>query len=123
MEFEFTKNTLLGEYYVKCSMGHEVVARWLQEEIAQDRTKIAHVLQLLETARTQSGQELVCLGREISLSVLGDEVLVQENALMQGQSFEFESEFELYDSESFAASGLDDFESLLLNWENFITGR
>ena len=35
MEFEFTRNTLMGEYYVKCSMGHEIVGRWLQEEIGK----------------------------------------------------------------------------------------
>ena len=29
MEFEFIRNTLMGEYYVKCSMGHEIVGRWL----------------------------------------------------------------------------------------------
>ncbi|EFO38617.1 YacL family protein [Escherichia coli] len=43
MEFEFIRNTLMGEYYVKCSMGHEIVGRWLQEEIGKDPTMIAQV--------------------------------------------------------------------------------
>ena len=48
MEFEFTRNTLMGEYYVKCSMGHEIVGRWLQEEIGKDKQKLDKELDDLE---------------------------------------------------------------------------
>ncbi|WJG21150.1 YacL family protein [Vibrio furnissii] len=122
MEFEFTKNTLLGEYYVTCSMEHQIVARWLQEEIAQDRTKIEHVLALLEKAHQCPAQEWSYPGREISLMICGDEVTVQDNALNYGHDIELESEFELYDSESVAQCGLEDFESLLIQWQDFLAG-
>lgn len=122
MEFEFTKNTLLGEYYVTCSMEHQIVARWLQEEIAQDRTKIEHVLGLLEKAHQCPAQEWSYPGREISLMICGDEVTVQDNALNYGHDIELESEFELYDSESVAQCGLEDFESLLMQWQDFLVG-
>ena len=47
MEFEFIRNTLMGEYYVKSSMGHEIVGRWLQEEIGKDWQKIEQVESML----------------------------------------------------------------------------
>ncbi|QXO17836.1 MULTISPECIES: YacL family protein [Vibrio] len=122
MEFEFTKNTMLGEYYVTCSMEHQIVARWLQEEISQDRTKIEQVLHLVKQAHQFPAQEWQWAGKEISLSLLGAEVTVQDNALSYGHDIELESEFELYESESVAQCGLEDFESLLMQWQAFLGG-
>ena len=48
MEFEFIRNTLMGEFYVKPSMGHEVLGRWLEEEIGKDKQKIQQVEAPLE---------------------------------------------------------------------------
>ncbi|MEK6212839.1 MAG: YacL family protein, partial [Vibrio fluvialis] len=61
-------------------------------------------------------------GREISVMICGDEVTVQDNALNYGHDVEFESEFELYESESVAQCGLEDFESLLIQWQDLLTG-
>ncbi|NLS12763.1 YacL family protein [Vibrio sp. SM6] len=119
MEFEFTKNTLLGEYYVKCSMDHEVVGRWLQDEIGTDRTKLQQLVNVLLRARTNPAQETRLSGREISLLIAGDEVTVAENAL----AFESDlltDEFDYYDCESQASCGLDDFEQLIQRWCEFI---
>ncbi len=123
MEFEFTKNTLLGEYYVTCSMEHQIVGRWLQEEIGKDRTKIEQVFSLLAQVHQSPAKEWKLPGREISLTVSGSEVTIQENALTYSHDIEFESEFELYDSESIAECGLEDFESMMRQWVDFIEGR
>ncbi|PNH81680.1 YacL family protein [Vibrio diazotrophicus] len=120
MEFEFTKNTLMGEYYVSCNMEHQIVARWLQEEIGKDRTKIEQIFSLLDQVHQSPAKEWKLAGKEISLSVLGSEVTVQENALGYSHDIEFESEFELYDSESTAECGLEDFESMMRQWGEFI---
>ncbi len=48
MEFEFTRNTLMGEYYVKCSIGHEIC--WplaSREEIGKIAQKLDHVMALI----------------------------------------------------------------------------
>ncbi|TDA87186.1 YacL family protein, partial [Halomonas marinisediminis] len=62
MEFEFIRNTLMGEYYVKCSMGHEIVGRWLQDEVGNDWQKIEQVEQLIVQALTNPQQEHFLLG-------------------------------------------------------------
>ncbi|ENM5762033.1 YacL family protein [Vibrio mimicus] len=123
MEFEFIKNTLLGEYVVKCSMEHQIVGRWLQEEIGQDQAKINQVLALIEQAEQSPAQEFLWTGREISLMVQGDEVQVQDNTLAYDAEHELESDFFLYDSESVAACGREDFIALLTQWQNFVQGK
>ncbi|MCA2014923.1 YacL family protein [Vibrio tritonius] len=120
MDFEFTKNTLLGEYYVKCSMEHQIVARWLQEEIGKDCTKIDQILDLIEKAHQFSAKELQWHGKEISLVLTGQEVTVQENTQLSGIEEQLEEDFSLYESESYAQCGLEDFESLLLQWREFV---
>ncbi|MDN3609082.1 YacL family protein [Vibrio ostreicida] len=123
MEFEFIRNTLMGEYYIKSSMGHEIVGRWLQEEIGKDRQKIAQVDALLESAQRSPSEEHTLVGREISVAILENEVVVQENILTHGQAIPEESEFDFYDSESTACCGLKDLQHLLEQWQVFLTSR
>ncbi|HCG8320327.1 TPA: YacL family protein [Vibrio parahaemolyticus] len=120
MEFEFIRNTLMGEYYVKCSMGHEIVGRWLQEEIGKDPTKIAQVEALIDKAFSLPSQEHTLTGTEISLMIQGDEVLVQENTLSHDYDVEMESEFDFYDAESTASCGIEDFVALIEQWKDFL---
>lgn len=123
MEYQFTRNTLLDQYSVRCEMGFEVVARWLQEEIATDCTKIEQAMALIQLAQQQPNQELRLLGREISLLISGNEVTIQENSLLHEQQLVSEEAFDFYDCESFAQCGLQDFQQLLEQWREFITGR
>ena len=116
MEFEFTRNTLMGEYYVKCSMGHEIIGRWLQEEIGKDKHKLNQVMDAIERSRTNMSTETALLGKEISLSINEDEVTIQENVLGHGEEMEESSEFDFYNCESTASCGIDDFELLMTNW-------
>ncbi|EDK27013.1 hypothetical protein VSWAT3_20145, partial [Vibrionales bacterium SWAT-3] len=51
----------MGEYYVKCSMGHEIVGRWLQEEIGKDKQKLDHVMALIEQSRQDLSNEVTLL--------------------------------------------------------------
>jgi len=123
MEFEFIRNTLMGEYYVKSSMGHEIVGRWLQEEIGKDWQKIDKVENLLEQVRQAPQLEHTLVGAEISLNAQGDEIVVQENVLGHGQEMDAGSEFDFYDSESTASCGIDDFEDLIEQWKTFLTTK
>ena len=119
MDYEFKKNVLDGSYYCHCSMGHEILGRWVQEEIGKDQAKVREVLALLDQARANSAKEWSRTGPEISLLICGDEVTIQDNALLMAYDDQ-ESEFELYDSESIACCGLEDFEQLMLQWLEFI---
>ncbi|NAW68989.1 hypothetical protein CAG54_15120 [Vibrio sp. V27_P1S3P104] len=123
MEYQFIRNTLLGQYSVRCEMGFEVIARWLQDEIAAECTKIDQVMHLIKLAQQQPNQEQYLVGQEISLLIQGDEVTIQENILLQEQELLSDEAFGFYDCESFAQCGLDDFQQLLVGWRKFVTER
>lgn len=119
MEFEFIRNTLMGKYYVKPSMGHEILGRWLEEEIGKDKQKIQQIEQLLQAVEQSPLLEHRFTGCEISLIIQGDEVVAEENVLGHGEVILEDSELNYYDSESTASCGLDDFVSLFKQWKVF----
>lgn len=121
MEYEFIRNTLMREYYVKCTMGHEVLARWLQEEIGKDKDKIQQVIELIDLAKQNPTRQYRHLGKETHILIEDHEVHTQENGL--DQEVELIEDFNLYDSESSSVCGLIDFESLVVNWLDFISQR
>ncbi|MEI8634233.1 YacL family protein [Vibrio sp. PP-XX7] len=120
MDYEFKKNALEGGYYCQCSMGHEIVGRWLQDEIGQSQEKINQIFELIRCARQQVTQEHQWLGKEISLVMCGDEVTVQDNAMAYQDVPDNPEAFEFYDSESISCCGLEDFERLMIQWQTFI---
>ncbi len=122
MDYEFKKNTLDGSYYCAFSMGHEVLGRWLQEEINIDRVKLNEVFDFIEKAKKEPGQSFCLIGTEISLFILDDEVEVKQNG-MEGYDDELLVEdFSIYDSESISSCGLHDFEVMLKDWHRFAFG-
>lgn len=118
MEYQFTKG-LTGEYRIKCSMGHEVVGRWLEQEIHTDKVLIESILAAVAQVKAGDGQEFFFRGKEISLSLQHGDVIVEENALATEDEL-IDSEFEFYNSESTAGCGVEDFEQLILSWLKFI---
>lgn len=119
MEYQFTR-TVTGDYHIKCSMGHEIIGRWLQEDISNDRQALKSLLSVISEIKAGVIQEHLLQGKEISVSLFRDEVIVEENVLANGEELDAESEFDFYDCESSAACGLEDFEELLLSWADFI---
>ncbi|MCW8347985.1 YacL family protein [Vibrio sp. ZSDZ65] len=123
MEFEFIKNSLTGEYMVRCEMGHEVLARLFQEEISTCDRTIAEIKAQMALASQYPSKEFRWEGKEISLSILESEVHVFENCLNFDVTSDSVEDFELYSSESFSESGLEDFSSVIAQWERFIHNR
>lgn len=119
MEYQFVKG-LTGECRIKCSMGHEVIGRWLEQEIYTDKVRIASLLVAIEQIKSEDVQEHSLLGKEISIVIRRDEVTVQENALAHEDDTLHDSEFDFYDCESDAGCGFEDFEQLIQSWCEFI---
>ncbi len=119
MDYEFKKNTLDGQYYALFSMGHEALGRWLVEEVDQDFDKITEILSAIPTV-SKEANGVRWLGHELTLVLQGDEALVQANHLFADCDDELEADFHLYEDESVALCGLDDFEQVLLAWKSFI---
>ncbi|SDH39302.1 hypothetical protein SAMN04488136_14813 [Vibrio xiamenensis] len=122
MDYEFKKNTLDGSYYCAFSMGHEVLGRWLQEEINKDRVKLNEVFDLIEKAKRAPGQSFCLIGTEISLFILHDEVEIKQNAMDGNDDELIDEDFSIYESESISLCGLHDFELMLNEWHRFVFG-
>lgn len=120
MEYQFTKSSLSGELRIKCSMDHEVIGRWLEQEIGCDRAKLQQLIDTVESVRGRPAEEVVLRGSEISAFISGDEVIVQENTLGYAVDEAADSEFELYDCESTAVCGLEDLAQLLASLRTFL---
>lgn len=119
MDYEFIKDNFLGEYHAKFSLEHQVVGRWLVEEISHDRTMIEQVYRLLDQAAISSVNEHTLVGNEITIRILQDEVTIEENTLNQCVESELEPDFSIYTSESSAACGVDDFKTMFDQWCDF----
>ncbi len=119
MDYEFKKNTLDGSYHAMFSMGHEVLGRWLVEEIGKDTDKISLILEQL-LALKSSTQEWRLSGKELTLSLQDNEALVQANCLFSHEEEDFEEDFHFYDEESMSLCGFEDLALVLDAWQSFI---
>lgn len=121
MEFDFRKNTLLGQYSANLSMEHQLFARMLEEELGTDHVMIVQVMDMIERANRQPLTEQKWLGTMLTLTMFDGEVSVKANTLYQERDEALEDGLSLYDSESYSVCGLLDFEHLLEQWKLFIT--
>lgn len=119
MEYQFT-HTMHG-IVAKCSMDHEAFAHWLNTEAIDNKELIATVLTQIEHSRNAfpNDYEWVLEGREYSLYLNESEVMVKANNLDDAFLGEMEEGFEIYDQESIAFCGLEDFEKFLTAYQRF----
>lgn len=110
MDFQFTLHQ--GNVSAKCSMEHIALANWFNSEVRSNSSVFLTALSALENPSPQ--QEIRLIGREYSLFIQGDEVLVQANNLNVEQAEDiWEQDFHYYDAESVAMCGSDDFRRFL----------
>lgn len=120
MDFEFKKNTLLGTYTVYCSMGHEAIAQWVESELGTDISAIDSYLAQIDQARANPFQEVRSLGQGYSLSIYDHEVTIKAHTVSDDSDAWQDEELSSYSDETESMCGLDDFESLLIQWRGFI---
>ena len=121
MDFQFTFN-YLGKPTARCSMDHEALANWLNSEIEGDQHKLSAVFIVINQAKQSAVPhfEQRIAGREFSILISAEEVMIQANSLNFNHDEALEEGFSYYDQESLAFCGLEDFESFLIQYRNFI---
>ncbi|MEC4725191.1 YacL family protein [Shewanella sp. D64] len=120
MEYEFRRNTLTGTVMASFSMDHEALGFWLVEELGECTDKYAEICQVV--AQLQSNQLLHwrMVGKALSLELDSEQARIFANELENGEEFELEYAMSLYDGESEAYCGLEDFQSALDSWHTFL---
>ena len=120
MEYEFRRNTMTGTVIANFSMDHEVLGFWFVEELGECQDKFKALSQIIEQLQVGSLTQKRWLGKALSLELDSEEVRVFANELDDGLDHEFEDNMSLYNGESEAFCGLEDFQSALLSWREFL---
>lgn len=123
MEYRFRKDTLNDSYRVDFSMGHEAFGSWLLNELGTDNVKLASLMTSLQQVKSQSSDhETLVEGRDFSLHLTCDDVIVRANSLNIDSELPDGEDFSHYDDESASACGIEDFEQMLESWRDFFGG-
>ena len=119
MDYEFTKQAD-GRSRVKLAMGHEAFGHWLNDAIGTNLTLLADILRDVE--RVQQGEvEMLSLHSAGYTLQLGDgEAEISANVVQFEFGDELESDMAYYDDEQMSGCGLEDFQRLLLAWQDFV---
>ncbi len=101
-------------------MGHEALANWVNIEVRSNSQLISTALALLQQASTLTfPAETRLIGREYSLFINAEEVMIKANNLDIDSQDETEEDFHYYDAESIAFCGPEDFERFLQSYLTF----
>jgi len=121
MEYRFRKDTLNDAYRVDFSMGHEAFGSWLMSEIGANRQDVEMLMTRISAIKllNDDAEDLI-LGRDFSLTLTPDDALIRANSLNIDSELPEGEDFSHYDDESASACGLDDFETMLQSWLEFI---
>ncbi|WP_372871436.1 YacL family protein [Shewanella sp.] len=120
MEYEFRRNGLDGSVLALFSMEHEVVGRWLGEELGDDRDAIDEVLNAVDALLGGEISEWRKTGREFSIELDLEQARVYANVLGFEQEQDLDEGMALYDAELEAGCGLEDLQAVLKSWQQFL---
>ncbi|ELZ9704187.1 TPA: YacL family protein [Proteus mirabilis] len=117
MDYEFQRD-LTGGILARFSMDHEAIGYWLNDEIQGDISLIDQILTEMDEVKG-SEKQWQLIGKEYSLSIDDEEIMVMANTL-HFETDDLEEGMSYYDNESIAFCGLDDFATMLQKYRLFI---
>ena len=123
MEFEFKTDYLNDSFRAEFSMGHEAVGHWLVGELGSDIAEIKALLDRLAIIKTQENTETFIEGREFSITITPQDITIKAHVLHLEAEIPEGEDMSHYDDESFAECGIEDFETMLESWIEFIVNK
>ncbi|MBO1271863.1 YacL family protein [Shewanella sp. 4t3-1-2LB] len=124
MDYEFRRNPITGLPLAIFSMEHEVLGRWFSEELAEDQTLCEQLHTAIVALQQGKLQEWRWVGHDLTLEMDSEQVRVFANILGDENPVETAEEgLSLYDAESAADCGLEDFQTALNSWCDYLAGH
>ncbi|MFV7782571.1 YacL family protein [Shewanella marisflavi] len=120
MEYEFRRNTLTGTLVAQFTMDHEIMGLWFVDELGEDKTLIGQVQEAIAALQQGKIREQRFIGQAVSIELDEELVRVFANVLETEDDTLLDESMSLYDGESQAYCGLEDFEAALNSWQAFI---
>ena len=123
MEYEFINDPITGSAKANFSLEHEVMGPWLEVEVGGNTEKLTALLTAISDVGKGTHQDVFITGHEYSIEISNSDVVIKNNAGMNGTAselpIELAEEFENYDQNSESSCGLEDFKTLLMSWARF----
>jgi|TARA_B110000881_G_scaffold36886_1_gene29460 hypothetical protein len=124
MEYEFINDAITGIARANFSLDHEIMGPWLEVEVGHCPDKLTALLTAIHDVDMGSQHEILISGAEFSAEISKDDVVILNNASLNGDSTEISDElteqFDNFDQYNESGCGLDDFKTLLMSWSQFI---
>ncbi|WP_299492444.1 YacL family protein [uncultured Shewanella sp.] len=120
MEYEFLRNSMTGTFLARFSMEHAIMGLWFSEELADDMALYVEIGQTVAQLQANQITNKVFVGKSLSVELDNEQVRVFANEIDMEQDIDHDIGLSLYDSESEAFCGLEDFNEVLLSWRRFI---
>ncbi len=120
MDYHFQRN-FSGRPEAQFSMDHEAMGIWLTEELGDNTKQFEHLVQVIDSLEKGQRWEYFDDGRDFRLHLTRDVAEVRAALLDTDMPSDEMEEMDYYDSESISHCGLDDFKSLLLDWQRFLS--
>jgi uncharacterized protein len=124
MDYQFYQDGL-GYVVAKLEMGQEATARFLAEELGQNQALVCSLLAQIEQIKGAKKSSYSHHGKEFELTLARHQIEIQANILadnfnhndLDDESF---GQADYFDQELASVAGLEDFETLLKAWLEYI---
>lgn len=120
MNYQFIRD-LQGSPVAEFDMGSETFSHWFTHELGADQSKIKTLLDVIQQLQNQEIKSFLLEGHEFNLSLDPDEVEIRSKILDVDAPDELPEGTQLYDQESMAGCGLEDFIRVLHSWSDFVS--
>jgi hypothetical protein len=102
------------------SMGHEAIGTWFSDELGANQQRIDELVDIIDQLVHHRIQQRQIEGTEYQLRLNQENVEVIALSLGLEVDEELPEDTQLYDEESYAECGLEDFQEALISWQEFI---
>lgn len=122
MEYEFMHDPSSGYATAQFSLEHITIGPWLEVEVGNNADMLSALLLAIDEIESGQQQEIVVTGKEYSVTLSTDDVIVQPNMTINGAAVLSEELVEQQleiDNSAISSCGLDDFRQILLSWAKF----
>ncbi|KFZ39201.1 hypothetical protein HR45_02075 [Shewanella mangrovi] len=123
MEYEFRRDMLSGAPWASFSMEHQIMGQWFSEELGNDNALCQQVKGVIDQLQQRKLNDWQLVGGDLTLQMDTEQVRIYAHVMDFDNDAEIEDNMALYDAESEAYCGLEDFEQVLDSWQRFIAER
>ncbi|MFB0912619.1 MAG: YacL family protein [Glaciecola sp.] len=121
MNYQFIRD-LQGSPVAEFEMGSETFSQWFTQELGTDENKMEVVFNAIQQLESREIKEFLLQGNDVSLLLDPYEVEARSKILDVDAPDPLPEGTQLYDQESIAGCGLEDFTRVLQSWRDCVCG-